>query len=130
MRIIGALFHERAPSWLEATLLGTESLGFSWSTITAFLRIATNPRAFESPLPIEEAARIVDSWFESAAAILVEPGPNHWKILRGLLLNADATASLVTDAHLAALAIENGATLVSSDRDFSRFSELRFQAFP
>ena len=119
--------HARARTWLEAVLSGKDSIGFSWSTITAFLRIATNRRAIDHPLTIEQASSIVGSWFASPAAVVLVPGPNHWNILSALLQSGQATGNLVPDAHLAALAIEYGATLISSDRDFARFPDLVFE---
>jgi hypothetical protein len=119
--------HTRARAWLEGSLSGKDSIGFSWSTITAFLRIVTNRRALDHPLTIEQAASIVGSWLASPAAVVLVPGPNHWSVLGGLLQSGQATGNLVPDAHLAALAIEHGATLISSDRDFARFPELAFE---
>jgi hypothetical protein len=122
--------HEVAREWVESAFSQTESIGLSWGTITAFLRLSTHPRIFTHPLTIERATAIVQSWIAVPVVTIVTPGPRHWEILHGLLLGAQARANLVPDAHLAALAIEHGAELLSNDRDFMRFSKLRFLPFP
>jgi hypothetical protein len=119
--------HERARAWLEAALSGLEPVGLAWSTILAFLRIATSPRVFERPLSAAEAEAIVSSWLDEPAVVLVDPGARYWEILRTLLVDAQVTGSLVPDAALAALAIEQGATLATTDRDFLRFRGLRLE---
>lgn len=125
----GSHLHRESKSWLEAALSGTETIGFAWSVVSAFLRIATNPRAFSRPLTLADAVKIVDSWFTSAAAISLSPGPGHWRIFRDLVVSGKAAGNLVMDAHLAALTIEHGGVLLSSDRDFARFPDLKFQPF-
>ena len=117
--------HERARVWLEEALSGPEPVGLSWSTILAFLRLGTSPRVFERPLSSAEAEAIVSSWLAEPAVTLVGPGERYWEILRGLLVDDQVTGPLVSDAALAALAIEHGATLASTDRDFVRFGGLR-----
>jgi toxin-antitoxin system PIN domain toxin len=121
--------HEPARRWLEDALTGSMPVAFCWPTILAFLRIATNPRAFTRPLPIVEASSIVESWLAAPVATLVLPTDCHWQVLTRLLVTGQASGPLVSDAHLAALAIEHGATLVTNDRDFSRFPGLRVE-FP
>ena len=117
--------HGLARGWLEEALSGFDPVCLSWQTILAFLRIITHSRVFERPLLAHEAVATVDSWLEQPAVRLLEPGERHWQILKRLLPEAQARGPLVMDAHLAALAIEHGATLCSSDRDFSRFRGLR-----
>jgi toxin-antitoxin system PIN domain toxin len=119
--------HERARAWLEAALSGLEPVGLAWSTILAFLRIATSPRVFERPLSAAEAEAVASSWLDEPAVVLVDPGARYWEILRTLLVDAQVTGSLVPDAALAALAIEQGATLVTTDRDFLRFRGVRLE---
>ena len=116
--------HEASKAWLEATLSGHEIVRFAWVTLWAFLRISTSTKVLEHPLSIGEAAAAVSSWLERPNAGLIEPGDRHWTILRQLLEAAQCTGPLVTDAALAALAIEHGATLHTTDRDFSRFPGL------
>ncbi len=117
--------HARARVWVEEMLSGTAQVGFAWLTVLAFLRISTNPRALAHPLSPREAAAIVTSWFEQPAVVRVDPGDRHWEILSGMLERDQVRGPLVMDAHLAALAIEHGATLATHDRDFSRFAGLR-----
>jgi toxin-antitoxin system PIN domain toxin len=117
--------HERARAWLEAALSGLEPVGLPWSTVLAFLRLATSPRVFARPLSTAEAEIIVSTWLAEPSVVLVSPGDRYWEILRALLIDAQVTGPLVTDAALAALAIEHGATLVTTDRDFARFRGLR-----
>jgi toxin-antitoxin system PIN domain toxin len=119
--------HPAAKRWFESALAGADPVGLSWSTILAFLRIGTNPRVFERPYSIEDAAEIASSWLAHPAVAVVRPGERYWEILRELLLEARVEAALVTDAALAALAIEHGATLCSTDRDFRRFRKLKLQ---
>lgn len=113
--------HAAARRWLEAVLARPEPVGWSWVTLLAFLRIATHPRALESPLSIEEAVTIVGEWLAQPNATMLQPSPSHWDILSALLPASQARGPLVTDAHLAALAIEHGAVLATTDRDFTRF---------
>ena len=116
--------HEASRVWLEAALSGSPLVRFAWLTLWAFLRISTNPRVFEYPLSMAEAERIVSSWLAQPAAGLLEPGERHWEILRGLTQSGQTSGPLVMDAALAAIAIEHGATLYTTDRDFARFSGL------
>lgn len=118
--------HERSRAWLEATLSGPASVGFAWLALWAFLRIATNPRVFERPLSVPEAERAVSSWLAEPAAEILDPGERHWDILRGLMRDGQTTGPLVVDAVLAAIALEHGATLCTTDRDFARFPKLKW----
>ena len=90
----------------------------------AFLRIATNPRAFDQPLRTDEAIEIVSAWFSRPNVSLVQPTERHWTILADTLRDAQVRGPPVSDAHLAALAIEHGAKLATTDRDFARFKGL------
>jgi toxin-antitoxin system PIN domain toxin len=117
--------HDRARTWLEEVFSNPEPVGLAWQSILAFMRIGTSARAFEQPLSTAEATGIVGRWLELPMVVLLEPGPRHWPILVALLDRTDVRGPLVMDAHLAALAIEHGAKLVTSDRDFARFPGLR-----
>lgn len=117
--------HARAKAWLEEVLSGSDPVGFPWATLLTFLRIGTNPRALHSPLTVAEATAVVGSWLAQPCASVVNPGERHWELLTALLASAQARGPLVMDAHLAALAIEAGATLATNDRDFARFEGLR-----
>jgi toxin-antitoxin system PIN domain toxin len=113
--------HEQSRAWLEAVLSGPGLVRFAWLTLWAFLRIVTNPRVFERPLSASEAEAAISSWLAQPVAGIVEPGERHWDILRGLMRDGQTTGPLVMDAVLAAIALEHGATVCTTDRDFSRF---------
>jgi len=117
--------HDRARAWLEHVLSNPDPIGLAWATLLAFIRISTNPRAFEHPLAIDEAVAIVSAWLALPMVTILEPGDRHWTVLGKLLAHTRVRSAAVMDAHLAALAIEHGALLCTTDRDFSRFSNLR-----
>jgi hypothetical protein len=112
--------------WLSELLESSETIALPWITVRAFLRISTNPRLWENAKPAKEAFRIISEWLEQPSVVVLQPGPRHWDILESLVLEHNATGSLMTDAVLAALAIENGASLASTDQHFSRFQGLRW----
>lgn len=102
-----------------------EPIRLAWVTILAFLRIATHRKIYANPYSIAEATAIVDDWLARPCVDILQPTARHWPILTALLQNGQATGPLVMDAHLAALAIEHGATLCSTDKDFTRFDRLK-----
>jgi toxin-antitoxin system PIN domain toxin len=118
--------HEASRAWLEAVLTGPDLVRFAWLTLWAFLRIATNPRVLEHPLSTSEAGAVISPWLGQQVAGILDPGERHWEILRSLVRDGQATGPLVIDAVLAAIALEHGATVCTTDRDFSRFSGLRW----
>ena len=118
--------HAAAARWLKLLFNGSEAIGLPWITLWAFLRISTNPRVWAKPKPAKEAFEIVRDWLAMPGVIVLQPGPRHVELLERLVIENRAAGPLTTDAALAALAIENGATLASTDRDFSRFSDLRW----
>ena len=99
----------------------------SWSVLLAFLRLTTRSGVFEKPLATETAIDVVDAWLAEPAVVIVEPTAQHMRLLRDLLLPTGTAGNLTSDAHLAALAIEHGAELCSSDGDFQRFARLRWR---
>lgn len=117
--------HKTASSWLRAALEGAEAVGLPWTVVLAFLRLTTHPAVFPRPLTAIAATDAVERWLAAAPAIVVEPGRRHLSIVRGLLAHAGTAGNLVGDAHLAAVALEHGATVVSFDRDFGRFEGVR-----
>lgn len=119
--------HEAAKHWLEAVLTGSSLVRFAWLSLWAFLRISTNPRVFERPLTMVEAEATVGTWLEQPVAGILEPGERHWDILRALARDGQTSGPLVMDAALAAIAIEHGATLCTTDRDFARFEGLKWE---
>jgi toxin-antitoxin system PIN domain toxin len=117
--------HDAARRWLERTLTEDESVGLAWVSVLGFVRVVTNPRIFRVPLLMDRAVAVVEEWFQQQAVEVILPTPRHWTTLREMLRTAKASGSLTTDAHLAALAVEHGATVYTTDRDFLRFPNVR-----
>ena len=113
--------HEAARDWLRQALEGGEAVAFAWTVLLAFLRLSTHRAVFASPLRVDEAGDLVEGWLAAPPACSIEPTGRHLSLLRGLLGRAGTAGNLVGDAHLAALALEHNATVVSFDRDFARF---------
>lgn len=122
-----AVEHERARSWLDDRLSGPARVGLPWPSLLAFMRILTNPAAVRHPRRPAEAWTQVQEWLGSDAAWIPLPGERHAEVLGGLLTNPLMTSRLVGDAHLAALAIEHGLTLCSTDGDFAKFPGLKWE---
>lgn len=116
--------HARCRRWLTGVLQGDEHVGLPWQTLHGFVRIVTNARVVRRPLSGTDACAIVQRWLERPQAVVVEPGERYWTIFRELVARAQVQGPLVSDAALAALAIEQGATLCTTDRDFRRFDGL------
>lgn len=121
-----ATHHEQAIEWVETALSGTETVAFAWLVLIGFVRITTNPRSVARPWNAAQALDVVDRWLAQPAVTVVYPTDRHTAVLRDLLVPLGTAGNLTSDAHLAALAIEHGATLCSCDVDFSRFSGLRW----
>ncbi|GAA5146400.1 type II toxin-antitoxin system VapC family toxin [Microbacterium pseudoresistens] len=117
--------HQSAIGWLDDALDGGDTVGFSWNALLAFVRIATNPRIVPQPVTAAEAMVQVHDWLAAPSAHVLNPGERHASILDDLLTRSGAAANLVNDAHLAALAAEHRATVVTFDADFDRFAEVR-----
>ena len=117
--------HKTARAWLEAAFARPAGIGFAWPALLGFLRLATRAGIFAQPLALEDALGVVDSWLHHPAARVIAPTERHAALLSGLLVAAGRGGNLVSDAHLAALAIEHGAELGTFDRDFERFAGLR-----
>ena len=122
-----SMLHSKARSWVEDVFSGTTPIGLPWQTIDAFLRIMTNSRLPGERFSIGEAARIAELWLEQPNVRPLAPGEDHWPLFRQMLIEGQASGPLVTDAHLAALAIEYGGVLYTTDRDFARFPGLRWE---
>jgi len=114
--------HAEARRWLEETLSGTTPVGLAWIVMLAFVRITTRAGILRNPLRPEEALAYVESWLEQPFVKTVAPGENHWPIFRNLTLAVGTAGNLTSDAHLAALAIEHGSPVYSTDNDFKRFA--------
>jgi uncharacterized protein len=117
--------HKSARRWLEKILSGTTQVGLAWIVVLAFVRITTHPRIMRNPLQPHAALNYVDEWLAQPSVVSVAPGEHHWPILRQLISAAGTAANLTSDAHLAALAIEHGYAVYSTDHDFKRFSGLK-----
>ena len=113
--------HEQTANWLNQQFSANSFVGLPWLATIAFLRIITNPRIFPSPLNVEDAIKIVDSWLARENVHAVHPGLNHWSTLSRLLMHSGTGGNLTNDAHLAAIAIDNAALMCSADNDFKRF---------
>jgi uncharacterized protein len=117
--------HAPARRWLEQSLSEDEAVGLAWASVLGFLRVVTNPRIFRVPLLVDRAVAVVDDWLEQQAVEIILPTPRHWSTLRQMLTAGQAGGPMATDAHLAALSLEHGATVYTTDRDFSRFPGVR-----
>jgi toxin-antitoxin system PIN domain toxin len=117
--------HPTARDWWESALSGRGSVGIPWVAILAFVRLCTNGRVFAHPLTPELALAYIDEWLAIPMVTAVSPGRNHWSVLRNLLAQTGAAGNLTTDAHIAALALEQGYAVYSADNDFKRFPGVR-----
>ena len=119
--------HEQARLWLDSRLSGTSRVGFPWPSILAFVRIASNPAILRGAVTPAEAWRQMEDWLGCDAAWIPVPGTRHAEVLGEVLKSPFMSSRLVPDAHLAALAIEHGVTLCSTDGDFARFAGLKWE---
>lgn len=119
--------HEPVRTWLEARVSAGRPFGVPSLVFSGFLRIATNPRAFRSPTPLDTALEAVESLRSQPNCVVVEPGPRHWPIFTDLCRRLRARGNVVPDAYLAAIAIETDSDFVSTDRGFGGFPGLRWR---
>ncbi len=119
--------HQESRQWLDRALTGREPVGFSWGVLLAFIRLSTKVSLFPDPLPVREALLRVREWTEQAPSVIAEPTPRHLELMAGLLADPGTGGNLVSDAHLAALALEHDATVITYDSDFGRFPGVRWQ---
>lgn len=122
--------HAPSRRWLDGALSGEDTVAFAWIALLSFVRLSTKVGLFPSPLAVDEAMDRVDAWLGAAPAVVVEPTVDHSRIVRGLLEDAGAGGNLVSDAHLAALAIEHRCAIVSYDVDFARFDRVPWETPP
>lgn len=122
-----SLHHAAARVWLDTRLSGASPVCLCWTVLGAFIRIGTNPRVFEHPLSLDQALSRVQSWLDQPCVRMVHPTARHWAVFRKMLTDGQAVANLVTDAHLAALALEHGCEWMSTESDFSRFPGIRWR---
>lgn len=119
--------HELARKWWDEQLSGSERVALCWPVLTAFIRIGTNSRLHQRPLLLKEAIERLQSWLDQPCVQLIHPTDQHWAIFQQMLRVGNATANLVPDAHLAALAVEHNCELQSTDMDFARFRGLKWK---
>jgi toxin-antitoxin system PIN domain toxin len=119
--------HAAFRQWLEGVLAAESAFGLSDLVLSGFLRVVTHPRVFDPPTPIDPAVQFAEVLRTQPNYVLVSPGPRHWSIFVGLCRSAQARGNLVPDAYLAAMAIESGSELISTDRDYARFTGLRWR---
>jgi uncharacterized protein len=119
--------HAIARHWIETMFSGAELVGLPWQTTSAFLRIMTNPKLPGERFTVGEAVAVVDDWLEQPNVRTLGPGEDHWLLFRQMIVEGQAPGALVSDAHLAALTIEFGGVLYTTDRDFARFPGLRWK---
>ncbi len=123
----GAPDHPRYREWLQAAVSADEPVGLAELVLGGFVRVATHPRIFAPPAPVDRALAFADALRDQPNAVVLAPGARHWAIFRRLCLAVQARGNLVADAYLAALAIESGSEWITTDRDFSRFPGLRWR---
>lgn len=119
--------HQHARGWWRAQLSGTDTVCLCWPVLGAFIRLATNRRVFLETLTLNQACARVHEWLQRPQVRIVQATQQHWSIFREQLEAAQCIGNLVTDAHLAALAIEHGCELCSTDADFARFPRLKWR---
>ena len=117
----------KAAQWLTELFESGETIGLPWTTLWAFVRISTNSRIWTNPLPARQAFAFIREWLSQPGVVVLAPGVRHAEILERLVVDHVAAGALLADAVLAALAIESGAILASTDQDFRRFPELRWK---
>lgn len=119
--------HRMALQWFTENFSANENIALAWITIVGFLRLSTRKGVFQRPLTPEQAIDRLNQWLGRPNVQVIGESHNHWKFLQELIREAGTAGNLSTDAHLAALAISRGATLVSCDADFARFRNLRWE---
>ena len=119
--------HQIAAAWFEQQVNEQIRMAIPWANVLAFLRIVSNPRIFQAPLSIQDAQAQIDEWLKLPNIWIPQPTPKHWQILSQLLLDNQLTGNLIPDAHLAALAIEHGLEICTTDTDFARFSRCKWR---
>lgn len=121
-----SVHHKIVRPWWDEQLSGEEPVCLCWPVLSAFIRISTNPRLHLRPLTLEDAIIRIQSWIEQPCVRILNTSTEHWRIFREMLRSGNATANLVSDARLAAFAVEHNCRLYSTDRDFARFPKLKW----
>lgn len=118
--------HERARRWWDRCLAGSEGVGLAWATLLGFIRITTNRKVVARPLPVADVLGWIHAWLVLPHVHVAQPSDTHFARFRAELERLGTAGNLTTDAHLAALAMERGYILYSTDADFARFPALRW----
>lgn len=118
--------HRAAKQWVEAAMNGSETIALPWVVVLGFLRLATSRHVFASPLDTESALAVVDGWMDRPNVVTLDPGEQHWAIFADMISRSGTAGNHTTDAHIAALAVENGCELCSTDADFARYPQVRW----
>jgi hypothetical protein len=118
--------HSRAKGWWEDQLNGSQMIGLSWVVLLGFIRLLTNPRIYRNPYSPPEILAIIKTWLEQPQVKIIHPSEHHFHRLASLIEQGGTAGNLTTDAHLAALAIERGLILQTTDADFARFPGLKW----
>lgn len=119
-------FYGKASVWWDQCLSGAETVGIPWFVGVGFVRLWTHPRVFRNPIPVDAACRYVESWIERPMVRMLNPGPRHAEFFFSLLRAESTGGNLANDAHIAALALENNATVHTADTDFLRFRGVKW----
>jgi uncharacterized protein len=122
-----AVDHASYWRWLDSVANGDEAFALSDIVLSGFLRVVTHPRVFRPPSPIDDALGFTEDLLSQPNCVMIRPGPRHWGLFARLCRENGAAGNLVPDAYLAALAIEAGCELITTDRDFARFDGLRWR---
>ena len=117
--------HGAARDWLEDAFVDQDEIAIPVASLLAFLRVVTNPGLFGEPMDVDQGVEIVAEWLARPNVGIAQPTPRHFELLAELARTGKVRGPMLMDAHLAALAIEHGATLCTTDRDFGRFKGLR-----
>ena len=117
--------HEPSRRWLESALSSGRAIRFALITVLAFVRIASDRRIYARPLPPADACSLIEEWLALPNVRLLQPGPRAWRLLSTMCEEGQAKGAMVMDAHLAALAMEHGASIATTDRDFMRFPDIK-----
>ena len=118
--------HAAAKEWWQNCLSDTETIGLPWIVLLGFLRLTTNTRVLPKPLSHPQAIDLIDEWLDQPPVQIITPTDRHWEVLKLLISTLGTASNLTTDAHIAAMAIEKGGVLYSSDNDFVRYPNLKW----
>ena len=122
-----SLHYEKSRDWLEGVFSGIEPTALPWQSVAAFLRVMTNPKLHGRQYSLNEAGDIIQDWMAQSNVRILAPSDDHWVQFRRMMVEGQASGPLISDAELAALTIEYGGVLYTTDRDFARFPGLRWK---